>query len=155
MIDPVRVSYRHGNGPTFETTVERQYAEDNAETYTILPDESVWEHGRLRGPSRKGGRPLKEPLELRTAIPRPAVEAQPWNPADHNLDGDNGVLAYLADADPAERERVIALEAEGRNRKTVLTFQAPDDDPADSPDAIPGDPATPAPSGDQAGETKE
>lgn len=40
-----------------------------------------------------------------------------FDPSAHSVDE---VSAYLADADDAERERVLAAEAEGKARKTLL-----------------------------------
>jgi len=40
-----------------------------------------------------------------------------FHPSDHNT---AGVLGYLAEADDAERERVLALEAADKARKTIL-----------------------------------
>lgn len=40
-----------------------------------------------------------------------------FDPARHNSET---VVAYLADADEAERERVLAVEREGKARKAVL-----------------------------------
>lgn len=40
-----------------------------------------------------------------------------FNPAEHKVED---VLAYLADADEAERDRVIAAEAEGQARKSII-----------------------------------
>lgn len=44
------------------------------------------------------------------------------DPADFTSDQ---VLAYLATADEAERTRVLEAEAEGKQRKGVLAFEAP------------------------------
>lgn len=41
----------------------------------------------------------------------------PFQPADHTV---ADVNAHLSDADPAERERVLQAEAEGKGRRGVL-----------------------------------
>ncbi len=66
MNEPVRVRFKQGNA-VIESTVERQYADDN--DLEVLPNESVWAHGRLRGPSRKNGRPLLPATDIPKAIP--------------------------------------------------------------------------------------
>ncbi len=65
MIDPVRVRLASG----MEQTVESSYAKDNK--LEVLKDEPVYAHGRLRGPSRKNGRPLLPETDLSSAIPTP------------------------------------------------------------------------------------
>lgn len=44
-----------------------------------------------------------------------------YNPADYNADE---VTAYLANADDAERKRVIAAEKAGGARKTIVEWTA-------------------------------
>jgi len=53
------------------------------------------------------------------AEPAPAVASAPavFDPAEHNV---VDVLAYLADADEDERARVLAAEAAGESRATIL-----------------------------------
>lgn len=68
MNDPVRVTFKAGNA-VYETTVERQYAEDNAETYTVLDGAEVYAHGRLKGVTKKDGRPLKPAADIPKSIP--------------------------------------------------------------------------------------
>lgn len=43
--------------------------------------------------------------------------SEPFNPSEHNGDV---VLEYLANADDAERERVLDAERAGKNRKTIV-----------------------------------
>lgn len=43
--------------------------------------------------------------------------ADAFDPGEHNVDE---VLEYLADATPEEQQRVLAAEAEGKNRKSLL-----------------------------------
>jgi hypothetical protein len=63
------------------------------------------------------------PGEQRTLTPpAPATEVtppddKPFDPSEHTTPE---VLAYLADASEEERARVLAAEAQGRNRKGVL-----------------------------------
>lgn len=47
----------------------------------------------------------------------PPTETTPFDPGEHKADE---VLAYLQGADEAERQRVLAAEAAGKNRKGVL-----------------------------------
>lgn len=50
--------------------------------------------------------------------PEPAPDPTgPFDPADHTV---AQVNAYLADADEDERARVLAAEAEGRNRRGIV-----------------------------------
>lgn len=46
----------------------------------------------------------------------PEGDAEPFDPSGHSVED---VLAYLAEADDAERERVLAAERDGKNRKTI------------------------------------
>lgn len=62
MNDPVRVRRDH-----HEKTVERATAERKG--WHILEDESAYEHGRLRGTTRIGGRKIKPKENLPPAIP--------------------------------------------------------------------------------------
>lgn len=58
------------------------------------------------------------PGELRTVTPpAPAGGGPAFDPGEHNAPE---VLAYLADADEAERERVLAAEAAGKARKGIV-----------------------------------
>lgn len=71
---------------------------------------------------------LWERVDDDTPTGPPAVRL--YDPAEHRLDpvdDDDGVIAYLVAASPAERERVIAAErARGdRARKTVLEWEPP------------------------------
>lgn len=50
------------------------------------------------------------------ADPGPQEPPAPFDPAEHGVDE---VLAYLADADEGEQARVLAAEADGKNRKTI------------------------------------
>jgi hypothetical protein len=59
--------------------------------------------------------------------PVTANEPGTYDPGAHNLDGDDGVLAYLAAASGAERERVIAAERAGKNRTSVVQWEPPAD----------------------------
>lgn len=54
--------------------------------------------------------------------PKPEPSGAAFDPSDHTVDEVN---AYLADADEAERQRVLDAEAAGKGRKTV---QAPESD---------------------------
>jgi len=79
--------------------------------------------------------------ERRTAVNTRTAAAGLYDPAEHRLeptDGDPGVLAYLRDATPEERARVIAAEAaRGEHaRTTVLNWQPLTED-ADAPPAPP------------------
>lgn len=47
----------------------------------------------------------------------PDGDLQPYDPSQHTVDE---VAEYLEGADEAERDRVIAAEAEGKNRKGIL-----------------------------------
>ena len=49
--------------------------------------------------------------------PQEAENAIVFNPADHKVEE---VLAYLADADEAERDRVLSAEAGGKNRASII-----------------------------------
>lgn len=79
MNDPVRVAFKQGNAQ-YETTVEREYAEANSDFYSILPDAEVYAHGRLKGVTKKDGRPIKPAADLPKAIP--------GEPATPNESGD-------------------------------------------------------------------
>lgn len=64
-------------------------------------------------------------LELDDVTARRLVQdgkARPveFDPADHNVDD---VLAYLATADGAERERVLAAEQAGKARTTITNSE--------------------------------
>lgn len=68
------------------------------------------------------------PGEQRTLTP-PAQAARqdgdggkPFDPSEHN---GPEVIDYLKGADEAERERVLAAEAEGKNRKGILAADLP------------------------------
>lgn len=77
-----------------------------------------------------------KPVEQATADPgepralTPPVQAErqegdgdePFDPSDHN---GPEVIEYLKGADEAERERVLAAEAEGKNRKGILAADLP------------------------------
>ena len=52
-----------------------------------------------------------------------------FNPSEHKVDE---VDAYLNEADEAERERVLAAEAEGQNRKALQDWQPAEQDAADA-----------------------
>ncbi|TKJ24364.1 hypothetical protein [Blastococcus sp. CCUG 61487] len=68
-----------------------------------------------------------------------------YDPAAHNADD---VVKYLAAAGPRERARVLALERDGKARKTVLA-----EDP-ETPVAVgAGEPTSPA--GDDPGQNQE
>lgn len=45
--------------------------------------------------------------------------ATAYDPGQHNVDD---VLSYLADADDAERARVLKLEREGKQRQTLINI---------------------------------
>jgi hypothetical protein len=63
----------------------------------------------------------------------------PFDPKDHNVEE---VKAHLDSADQEERDRVLTMEAEGKNRPTVMSY-----DPApldENPDAAEPDPNAPA-----------
>lgn len=59
------------------------------------------------------------------------AEAVSFDPSEHTV---SEVMEYLADANDAERERVLAVEAEGKARKSILG-----DDTTDTDDAEAGD----------------
>lgn len=66
-----------------------------------------------------------DPGEARTLTPPTETansgdgdeDGKPFDPSEHNAPE---VLEYLKTADEAERDRVLAAEAEGRNRKGIL-----------------------------------
>ncbi|MFI8254083.1 hypothetical protein [Streptomyces filamentosus] len=59
-----------------------------------------------------------DPGELRALTPPAApTPPEPFDPSEHTAPE---VLAYLADADETEVERVLAAEAAGKNRKGIL-----------------------------------
>jgi hypothetical protein len=62
-----------------------------------------------------------DPGEQRTLTPPRAAgddgDEKPFDPSEHNAPQ---VQAYLKDADDEERARVLAAEADGRNRKGIL-----------------------------------
>lgn len=47
------------------------------------------------------------------------VEAPLYDPANDDVDGVSGHLALYAEIDPGEVERVLDLERNGKNRKTI------------------------------------
>jgi hypothetical protein len=49
------------------------------------------------------------------------TEGDVFDPSEHKVDD---VLAYLADADEDERQRVLTAESEGKTRSTILSFTA-------------------------------
>ena len=49
--------------------------------------------------------------------PQEAANAVVFDPAGHKVEE---VLAYLADADETERARVLAAEADGKNRASII-----------------------------------
>lgn len=59
---------------------------------------------------------VPEPVEEQPPTEPPGAAA-PFDPAGHNV---VDVLAYLADADEDERARVLAAEAAGEARATIL-----------------------------------
>lgn len=84
------------------------------------PDETI------EVPDREGKRLIRDGLA------RPAVveESDPGQPAKKLFDpsavSTNRVLSYLAKADDAERERVLAAERDGKARHDVLAFTPPE-----------------------------
>ncbi|MGE9696670.1 hypothetical protein ACQKFA_23305 [Streptomyces sp. CH6] len=65
---------------------------------------------RARPPARSG------PLTVAQANPAPLAPDAVFDPGAHDVPG---VLAHLADADPAETARVLDAEADGKGRKTL------------------------------------
>ncbi|MEV7959307.1 hypothetical protein ACIO6T_41385 [Streptomyces sp. NPDC087532] len=59
------------------------------------------------------------PLGMAQAEPRTPAEV--FDPSEHDVPA---VLAYLAEADEDETARVLAAEAAGKNRKTILEAAA-------------------------------
>jgi hypothetical protein len=53
-----------------------------------------------------------------------------YDPSEHYVDGEDGVLAYLEGATEDERLRVMELEESGKNRKSIVEWT-----PTDSADA--------------------
>ncbi|MFJ2702980.1 hypothetical protein ACIO3R_07245 [Streptomyces sp. NPDC087428] len=65
---------------------------------------------------RAHARPAADgPLSMAQA--EPAAPVAVFDPAAHDVPA---VLAHLADADEDETQRVLAAEAAGKNRKTIL-----------------------------------
>lgn len=62
-------------------------------------------------------------------VEQPVTASEPgtYDPGAHNLDGDEGVLAYLAAASGPERERVIEAEKAGKKRASVVQWEPPAD----------------------------
>lgn len=58
-----------------------------------------------------------------------------FDPAQHDVDVVNAHLVKHLDA-PGEIERVLLLERDGKDRKTVVDPREPEQDPADVPDAV-------------------
>lgn len=82
----------------------------------------------------------------RPVSPAPATESATgvpiklYDPSEHPVnpkdDGsDQGVLAYLENADDNERQRVLELEEAGQGRKTILDWTPP----SDTDDSAPAD----------------
>ncbi|MFB7007887.1 MULTISPECIES: hypothetical protein [unclassified Streptomyces] len=67
--------------------------------------------------ARAGVRAVSGPLGMAQAEPSRA----PFDPAEHDVPA---VLAYLAEADEEETARVLAAEAAGKSRKTILEAAA-------------------------------
>ena len=64
------------------------------------------------------GEPVAAPAtESATGVP-----LKPFDPSEHNADK---VIQHLESSDDPERARVIAAEADGKQRKTVLEWAAP------------------------------
>ncbi|MFJ3258490.1 hypothetical protein ACIPK9_37385 [Streptomyces sp. NPDC086771] len=63
--------------------------------------------------ARAGVRPASGPLSMAHAEPA----APPFDPGAHDVPA---VLAHLAEADETETARVLAAEAAGKNRKTIM-----------------------------------
>ena len=63
---------------------------------------------------------------------RPTVYHQPrqFDPGKHNVDK---VLAHLEQASEAERDRVLAAEADGKDRTTITSWQPAGDEHTDTP----------------------
>lgn len=74
----------------------------------------------------------------------PADPERPYDPAGHDVEE---VVEYLATVDDAEVERVKAVEAAGKNRKGIASWQ-PDPDPSDVTGETPTTPTTPTPTED-------
>lgn len=75
-----------------------------------------------------GNRPRIAPAtESRAGVPIKLYDPSE-HPVNPNSDGtDQGVLAYLENADDAERQRVLDLEEAGQARVTVLNWSPPDE----------------------------
>lgn len=56
--------------------------------------------------------------------PPAAVQGGVFDPSEHTV---ADVTAHLSDADDAERERVLAIERDGKARSGVLGYDPPDD----------------------------
>lgn len=67
------------------------------------------------------------PGEVRDLTP-PAPVTQAFDPGEHGVPE---VLAYLAEADAEERERVLAAEAAGKKRATIAKAATGGDAPAE------------------------
>lgn len=91
MRDPVVVVLpRKGNKADLEQVVEREYAEANK--MKILEDAPLYQHGRLRGVTRKDGRPMKPVTDL-ASIPASKTTSKP---ADGEPDGGSAVTPQEA-----------------------------------------------------------
>jgi hypothetical protein len=68
-----------------------------------------------------GGLPLPAltPEQAAAELAEQEAAGLAYDPAEHKVDE---VLAYLADADPVEVERVQAAEADGKNRSTITNW---------------------------------
>ncbi|MBP5890640.1 hypothetical protein [Streptomyces scabiei] len=72
--------------------------------------------------ARTGGGAPAAPLTRALAEPEPEKPEEPapaplFDPSEHDAPG---VLAHLATADETETARVLAAEAAGKNRKTIM-----------------------------------
>lgn len=82
-----------------------------------LVSDEVTQHRAALAYFRRCGYSITDEASADPVAPEGPPPADDFDPAEHNVPD---VLAYLADADEDERARVLAAEAAGQARATIL-----------------------------------
>lgn len=98
------------------STDDPAYSKATREHFDSVAAHVTQQAGRRAAASGGGAeQATAAPGEVRDLTP-PTAQTTAFDPGEHGVPE---VLAYLADADETERERVLAAEAAGKNRATI------------------------------------